>query len=391
MERRRQCRLPLALEGTIKARDGRWAESGILEDLHHIGACVRIGKVVAVKEDESVVVDLAMDPKPEEVSGRVRWTQRCEDGSLRFGIAFDESFRISLPLETAATACARLQQRGLAPRLRATLSLLEKTALTLHGETWAGGLLGLCAEPAQQVFNTLGARLDLESVRLQRVLTESRTVSAEAPLHPLLERATNLLQALQNTSAKVKECISIFRVLQGAMALQPESYLYTVDPADILRQSVMSLETLCTFLGGKIGVLRFKMVPNGLPLLAIRPLDFACCVNGCLLGLLESALASDGSTLTVETSVTDGWVGIRFGHDGFRMIQSDSLHITLDDVRFMENVTPRDERTVLRFYHAILPLREYGASVHIRAESGYNRVQVRLPAAHVFTPGKLKS
>ncbi len=391
VERRRHCRLPLALEGTIRARDGRWAQSGILEDLHHIGACARIGDVVALEEDETVVVDLAMDPKPEEVSGRVRWTQPCEDGSLRFGIAFDQPFHISLPLETAADACTRLQQKGSAPKLRATLSLLEKTALTLHGETWAGGLFGLCAEPAQQVFNTLGARLDLESVRLQKVLTESRTVSAEAPLHPVLERASNLLQALQNASAKIKECISFFRVIQGAMALQPESYLYTVDPADILRQSVTSLETLCAFLGGKMGALRFKMVPNGLPLLAIRPLDFRCCVNDCLLGLVESALATDGSTLTVETSITDGSVGIRFGHDGFRMIQADSLHITLDDVRFMENVTTRDERTALRFYHAILPLREYGASVHIRAESGYNRVQVGLPAAHVFTPGKLKS
>lgn len=389
-ERRRQCRLPVSLEGTIRAADERWTQPGIVDDLHHFGACARIRDGETLEEGEAVVVGLAMNPKPEEVSGRVRWTQRCEDGSLRFGIAFDHSLNIALPLETAVSACARLQKTGQQPHRRAAVSLLEKTLLAMHGDTWAGGLFGLCAEPAQQVFNTLGARLELESLRLQKVMTQCRMGSPEAPLHPVLERTVNVLQALQSASAKIKESVSFFRLIQEAMVFQPESYLYTVDPGDVLRRSVATLETLCAFLGGKMGALRFKTIPDGLPLLAIRPLDFRYSVNDLLLGLLDSALAGDGSTLTVETSISNGSVGIRLGHDGFRMIQSETLHIAGDDYRFLERVSPRDERTALRFFHAILPLREYGASVHIRGESGYNRVQLRLPAAHVFTPGKLK-
>ncbi len=95
--------------------------------------------------------------------------------------------------------------------------------------------------------------------------------------------------------------------------------------------------------------------------------------------------------MTVGCFAANGWVGVRFGHDGFRMIQPDSLSLSPDDARFMEKTSSRDERTALRFYHAVLPLRPYGVDLHIAAESGRNRVQVRLPSVHVFAPGKLNT
>lgn len=387
-ERRREWRLPVTLDGTLRARDGRWAHPGVVEDLHRFGVRARIPGLESLDEDEAVVMDFSLPSYPEEVPGRVRWARPCDEGGLRCGIAFDEVLSLQLPLETVTTACARLQEETTGVRLRETSSLLEKTLIAMHGETWAGALLHLAAEPAQQVLNTLSARLELESLRLQKVLSESRNAFPEAPLHPVLARASNLFQELQGASSKIKEGITCLRTVQGTFILQPESSLYTVDPADVIRRSVSSMKALCAFLGGKMGAFRFKTEENKPPLLAVRPVDFRRTVDACLLGLMESALATDGSTLTVGSFAANGWIGVRFSHDGFRMLQQDVLHIVPEDARFMEKTSSRDEGTALRFYHAILPLREYGVSLHIHAESGRNRIQVRLPSVHAFPPGR---
>lgn len=388
-DRRRECRLPVTLDGMVRARDGRWAHPGVVEDLHRFGVRARIPGLEALSEDEAVVMDFSLPSHPEEVPGRVRWAQPCDEGGLRCGIAFDEALSLQLPLETVTTACARLKEEAYGGlRLGETASLLEKTALFMHGETWAGALFTMTAEPAQQVLNTLSARLELESLRLQKVLSESRNAFPDAPLHPILARASSLFQELQGASSKIKEGIGCLRTIQGTLIVHPESYLYTVDPADVIRRSVSSMKTVCAFLGGKMGALRFKTDENALPLLAVRPVDFRRTVNACLLGIMESALATDGSTLTIESFAADGWIGVRFSHDGFRMLQQDALHIEPEDPRFMGKTSSRDEGTALRFYHAILPLREYGVRLHIHAESGRNRIQVQLPSVHVFPPGR---
>ncbi len=289
VERRRECRLPVSLDGRVKARDGRWAHPGIVEDLHRYGVRARIPDLEVLAEDEPVSVDFTGLTEPEEVRGRVRWTKPCEEGGLRCGIAFDDVLSLKLPLETVAAACARIQEEASGVGLRAFSKLLEKTTLAMHGDTWAGGLFSLCAEPTQHVLHTVSARLELESLRLQKAFSESRAVSPEAPMHPVAVRASNLFQELHSASSKIKEYITFLRLIQGALLLQPESYLYTVDPADVIRRSVSAMETLCAFMGGKMGALRFKVEADGLPLLAVRPLDFRRAMDACLLGLVESA------------------------------------------------------------------------------------------------------
>lgn len=390
VERRRECRIPVAMDGTVKAQDGRWFCAGVVEDLHRFGARARLPDMEALAEDEPIVMDFALPSAPQDVPGRVRWAKRCEGGGLQCGISFDQALSMHLPLETVTAACARLQEQTATRRTQAFSSLLEKTTLSLHGETWAGGLFAVSAEPAQHLLNSLGTRLELAALRLQKAMAESRSAFPEAPLHPVMARASTLFQELQSASAKIKDGIHCLRLVQGALALQPESYLYTVDPAQVIRRSVSVMESLCGFLEGKMGALRFHVDVDGLPLLAVRPVDFSRSVNTCLLGLLESALATDGSHVAVESFVANGWVGLRFGHDGFRMLHADDVHISPKDLGTANRTANRDEGTVLRFYHAILPLREYDVSLHIHAESGRNRVHVRFPSAHVFSPERLK-
>uniref|UniRef100_A0A832EKP0 PilZ domain-containing protein n=1 Tax=Desulfacinum infernum TaxID=35837 RepID=A0A832EKP0_9BACT len=390
-ERRRECRLPVSVDGTLKARDGRWTHYGIVEDLHRFGVRARLPDADALSEGEAVFVEFALASAPDAVPGQVRWAQRCEEGGLRCGIRFDDVLSLQLPLETVTAACATLQNQMSLRGRQAFLSFLEKAVLAMHGETWAGGLFALSAEPAQQVLNTLAVRLELESLRLQKALAAYHTASLEDPLHTVMARTSDLFRELQAASGKIKEGIACLRLVQADLVLEPESYLYTVDPAKIIRRAVSSMETLCAFLGGKMGALRFQLDADGLPLLAIRPVDFRCAVNACLLGLMESALLTDGTTLTVSSLTADSWVGLSFGHGGFRMLEADEVTIFPDVVPLSEKTGQRDEATLLRFSHAILPLREYGAILHIRAESGRNRVQLRLPSAHVFAAGKLKS
>lgn len=390
VERRRECRLPVTLDGTFQAQDGRWTHEGIVEDLHRFGARAHIPHLELLAEGEPVFMELAVASAPDRVPGRVRWAEHCEEGGLRCGISFDEVLSLDLPLETVTAACARLQEESFSRGRQAASPLLEKAMTLLHGETWGGGIFRLMAEPAQHVFSTLRARLELEFLRLHKAMVEPRNASPEAMPHSVAAKSSGLLQELQAASAKIKECIACLRLLHSSLVLQPESFLYTVDPEEVIRRSITVVETLCAFLEGKMGTLRFLMQANGMPVLAVRPVDLRRAVDGCLLGLMESALHTDGSTLTVSAHAADGWIELRFGHNGFRMMQADELNISLKDNGLAGQTTPRDESTVLRFYHAVWPLKEYGASLYVRSESGRNRVHVRLPSEYIFAPGKLR-
>lgn len=391
VERRRECRLPVTLDGTFTAQDGRWSHMGIVEDVHRFGARAHIPHLDALKEGETVLVELDMASAPDAMPGRVRWAERSKEGGLRCGICFEKVLRLNLPLETVTAACARLQKESFSRGGQATSRLLEKAMTLLHGETWAGGLFRLMAEPAQHLFSTLGARLELESLRRHKAMAEVCSACPEAVQQPLLAKTSRLFQELQAASAKIKECIACLRLLHSSLALQPECFLYSVDPAEVIRRSITAVEKLCALLEGKMGNFRFHMEANGMPLLALRPVDLRRAVDSCLLGLLESALDTHGSTLTVSAHAANGWIELSFGHDGFRMMQTDELSMSLEDDRLSGKTVPRDESTVLRFYHAILPLREYGASLHMHSESGRNRIQVRLPSKHILAPGKLKA
>lgn len=387
-ERRRECRVPVWLDGTLKAGDERWAYSGIVEDLHRFGVRARVPELETLSENEPVVVDFPQVPSTQPVRGRVRWAKSCEEGGIRCGIALDDVLSMDLPLEWVSDACSRLleQIRGTAVQTPPDARLLEKTLLTFHGETWMGGLLRVSSEPTQNVLNTLSATLELQGLRLRKALSETRISksSPETPWTSLGQRAAELCDELQGASSKIKQYIHCLRLMHGALLLQPESYLYTLDPTQAIQQSVAAMETICAFLGGKLGVLRFKIENGALPLLAIRPVDFRQAMDACLLGLLESAMTTDASAVTVGCFVADGWIRITMGHDGFRLMQMDTMHIEPEDGRFLEKTSGRDERTALRFYHAILPLRDYGVRLHIFSESGRNRVHLQLPSVHVF-------
>ncbi|MEJ5364705.1 MAG: PilZ domain-containing protein [Desulfosoma sp.] len=379
IERRRDRRLPVSLGAVLRAPDGRWARHAHVKDLHRFGARACVEDMDILAEDDPVLVEFDLDSEKGEALGRVRWTLRGEGDSLHCGVTFDEPLSIKLPLDTVQAAFARLQEEAPEHKLNMNYSLLEKITLAMHGETWAGGLLNLFAIPAQHALNALGTRLELDSLRLQRALSETHALSAKASLHPLLLILTDVFQDLQTISKKIKEFIRHLNSLHGSLLLEPDNYVRQVDPAELMRQSVTFMEALCGFLGGKMASLRFRTAEGALPLLGVRPLDLRRSLDACLLGMMESALCSQGTTITVGPIETESWVGVQFGHDGFRMMQAQALRLRLDDAGFIGETSSRDERTALRFYHAILPLREYGVFLNIYPESGRNRVQLRLP------------
>lgn len=296
-------------------------QGGTIEDLHPYGARARISHInIPLFEDEAILVDFGLNSEPQEVPGRVRWTQQCEDGSLRCGVAFDNILSMKLPLETVAAACARIEDK--ATRLSQPLppSLLEGIVDANHPETTTGALLKISAKPAQHVFNTLKSRLELQSLRLQTALSHLREAFPQSMLYPAPATMSQVSQELENAINKIKQCIQYIQLLYGPLSRKTDSRLYRVNTAEAIRGSVTSMEALCAFLGGKMATLSFRIEADELPVLPVRPTDLRLAIDATLLGLMQSALETKGSSIVVRSSGAENWFELRFTHNGFRML-----------------------------------------------------------------------
>jgi hypothetical protein len=368
--KRREYRIPLAMPATFFKDDMIKPFKGHIENISSFGALARVAIPVPKNTSLNLVFDIPETGKRVESGGRVRW---CQGNRIcRLGVEFEDKISFDLPLKQVAKLCSHDTKRAVNDYSDKQTDLLQRSIKELQHRTYWGTLFGAFSNPMHTLFAQLAGQIGLSVFRFEKFHGEKETSSADQKEQ---SRVRESICALESVSSKLNEIASVFGLLRRE---DPKGLKRDTNVNIVIQDKIKFLQDITMKLANK--KCNINYLPNeNPPLFRGRYSDFAQSIESLLLYSYHSILFGHCNGITVRSMFQNQTIQIDFCDDGSKILEERNIVIDYVAANSVARLSTRDMRNVLRFYHALIPLKESNAYLVVQSESGNNIISLRIP------------
>ncbi len=376
MEKRREYRIPLAIQATFFRTNMTGSFKGCIENISPNGALANVATCLPKDTSVKLFFDLPETGKRIETEGAVRWYKK--NGTCRLGIAFQKKISINLSLYKKVARFYPEPQSMIktsADYSAKRMDLLQQSIMASQHLTYWGAMSMIFSESINILFSQLAGQLELSLLRFEKFYEQME----KFPVDPQLKsRAGEAISALELVSGKFNKTAIVFGSLKKKHDADMAKSECHIDLTRIIENKINFLQDITIKLNNKKCKINY-LPKKELPLLYGRYSDFAQSMDFLLLYSYQSILFGNCTEIEVQSMIKNQTIRIDFLNDGSKILEKDDIVINRINCDFVDQLTERDVKNILGLYYSLIPLEKYKASIVVHSESGNNIVSLCIP------------